>query len=104
MCDNKYLVGLASTLYFAGVLVGGAVFGLLADSYGRKLVLLVTLYSYIAISVGVYFTDSITSFIVLRTIVGFLVQVSIVSWWMVYIHRILCISCALKERDLSKEK
>ncbi len=33
--QRKYLVGLAQTLYFLGVVIGMLVFGILSDMYGR---------------------------------------------------------------------
>ena len=33
--SRKYLVGLAQTLYFLGVVIGMLVFGILSDMYGR---------------------------------------------------------------------
>ena len=35
MLKRKYLVGLAQTLYFLGVVIGMLVFGILSDIYGR---------------------------------------------------------------------
>ena len=76
VCDDKYLVSLATTIYFAGVMIGGGVFGQLGDIFGRKPVLLICLYGHIVFGVGVYFADSYELFVVLRFFVGFLVQVS----------------------------
>lgn len=77
MCDNKYLVSLATTIYFAGVMIGGGVFGQLGDVIGRKPVLLVCLYGHVVLGVGVHFANSYGLFVVLRFFVGFLIQVKI---------------------------
>ena len=39
MCGRDYLTSLAQTLYFVGMVLGVVTFGVLADIYGRKKVL-----------------------------------------------------------------
>ncbi|XP_066935819.1 solute carrier family 22 member 15-like [Clytia hemisphaerica] len=72
--QNKYLVSLATTIYFTGVMIGGAVFGQLGDKFGRKPITLICLYSHIALAVGVYFSQSFEAFTLLRFFVGAFVQ------------------------------
>ncbi|XP_066935821.1 organic cation/carnitine transporter 2-like isoform X1 [Clytia hemisphaerica] len=74
VCDQKYLVSLATTIYFTGVMIGGAVFGQLGDKFGRKPITLICLYSHIALAVGVYFSQSFEVFAALRFFVGFFLQ------------------------------
>lgn len=74
VCDEKYKVSAATTIYFAGVMIGGAIFGQLADKFGRKPVLLVCLYGHILLGVGVHFASSYDAFVAIRFFLGFLVQ------------------------------
>ena len=75
MCDKKYQIALTTTIYFTGVMLGGAVFGQLGDIFGRKPILLVCMYAQIALGVGVYFSNSYEMFTALRFFVGFFIQV-----------------------------
>ena len=75
MCDKKYLTALSTTIYFIGVMIGGAVFGQLGDIFGRKKILLVCLYSPIALGIGIYFSTSYEMFTALRFFIGFFIQV-----------------------------
>ncbi|KAM9847313.1 organic cation/carnitine transporter 2-like [Aulostomus maculatus] len=43
VCDNRWKKPLTSSLYFFGVLIGSFISGQLADSYGRKIVLVLTM-------------------------------------------------------------
>ena len=79
VCDDKDLVFTATTIYFVGVMVGGAVFGQVSDKIGRKPVVLICMYGHIVLGVGVYFAESYAAFVALRFFVGFLVQVSFCS-------------------------
>jgi len=74
VCDNKYLVNTATTIYFAGVMVGGILFGQLADKVGRKPILLFCMYGHILLSFLIYFVESYAAFVALRFFVGFLIQ------------------------------
>ena len=55
VCDRDYLTGLAQTFYFVGMVLGVITFGVLADYFGRKKVL-------VPIMLGVSLTGIITSF------------------------------------------
>ena len=77
MCDDKYLPNLATTIYFAGVMVGGLVCGHLADVTGRRTMMLVTLYTPVLLGVMVYLVQSITLFMLLRFTIGVMIQVTI---------------------------
>ena len=54
VCERDYLTGLAQTLYFVGMVLGVITFGVLADYFGRKKVL-------VPIMLGVSLTGIITS-------------------------------------------
>ncbi|GAB6033641.1 hypothetical protein CHUAL_013704 [Chamberlinius hualienensis] len=74
VCEREYLISLASVVYHGGVLFGGIVCGTLADKFGRKPVMLFTLYVQTAISIGFYFVQNFIVFVILRFIHGFLLQ------------------------------
>jgi putative MFS transporter len=58
-------------------MLGGVVFGILADKYGRKRVLILTLLCSGIVGVATFvLRTSYTAFIVLRFFLGFLMQVS----------------------------
>ena len=56
-------------------MIGGVIFGMISDRFGRKKVLLFTLYSHIMVAVAVAFIPNYTGFVILRFIIGFLMQV-----------------------------
>lgn len=74
VCEREYLVTLASVVYHGGVMFGGLVFGTLADKFGRKPLMLFTLYVQTAISIGIYFVQNFILFVILRFIHGLLLQ------------------------------
>ena len=78
VCSQAYLTSLATTIYFCGVMVGGLVFGHLADKFGRKPVMLVCLFLPVFVGLGTSFATSYWMFVSLRFIQGILMQVPIV--------------------------
>lgn len=74
VCESKYLSKLAATIYFCGVMVGGLLFGYLADKYGRKPVMLVTLYTPILIGLGTAFSNNYYLYVALRFFMGMFLQ------------------------------
>ena len=78
MCDDAYKSDLSTTIYFAGVMLGGVVFGFLADKYGRKRVVILALLCSGFVSVATFvLRTSFTAYIILRFFLGFLMQVSV---------------------------
>ena len=75
MCSYKSRASLATTIYFAGVMLGGLVFGDLADRLGRLPVLLLTIYTSVAVGVATAFSVDYIMFVVLRFVQGVLMQV-----------------------------
>ena len=73
MCDDAYKTSLATTIYFVGVMLGGLVFGTLSDRFGRKPILLLTMFTPALIGLLVFFIRDYIAFVVL----GFLLQVKI---------------------------
>ncbi|XP_060062784.1 organic cation transporter protein-like [Ylistrum balloti] len=74
VCDSSFLAKVATTVYFCGVMVGGLVFGILADKLGRKPVMLITLYVPILIGIGISFANSYHLFLILRFFQGAFMQ------------------------------
>ncbi|XP_067685225.1 organic cation transporter protein-like [Haliotis asinina] len=74
VCDNSYLRPLATTIYFCGVMVGGLLFGYLSDRFGRRPIMLVTLFVPVVLGIGIFFVPSYTWFVVLRFIEGVFLQ------------------------------
>ena len=77
MCDDAYKSDLATTVYFAGVMIGGVAFGILADKYGRKRVVIVTLFLSGIVGVVTFLLRTFSAYIVLRFFLGFFMQVSL---------------------------
>ncbi|KAK3775878.1 hypothetical protein RRG08_011442 [Elysia crispata] len=74
VCSAEYLTNLATTIYFTGVMVGGLVFGDLADRFGRRLSMLFTMYAALVISLASAFSVNYTMFVCLRFLLGILQQ------------------------------
>lgn len=101
VCDRRYLIALASTLYFVGertyslltstsyvatsiftigtlstgCAVGGPVFGWMADAFGRRISLVIANVLYTALNVGLVFSRDYISFVAVRFAIGFARQV-----------------------------
>ncbi|XP_064639070.1 solute carrier family 22 member 7-like [Lineus longissimus] len=71
VCKESWLPELATSIYFLGAAAGGLV-GLLADDFGRKLLMLICVLASIFLGVGVYFSHIYILFVLFRTIQGFL--------------------------------
>jgi MFS family permease len=76
VCDDAYKSDLATTIYFAGVMMGGVVFGILADKYGRKRIVISTLFFSGILGVVTFVLRTYVAYVVLRFFLGFLMQVS----------------------------
>ncbi|CAG5128413.1 unnamed protein product [Candidula unifasciata] len=74
VCERKYLASLANTIYFVGVMVGGLLFGDLADRFGRLPIMLFTLYSSVILGIVTAFSVTYTMFVTLRFVTGILMQ------------------------------
>ncbi|KAH9523285.1 hypothetical protein Btru_066295 [Bulinus truncatus] len=74
VCTDSALANLATTIYFAGVMVGGLLFGDLADRFGRLPIMLFTLYSSVVLGVIIAFSVNYVMFVVLRFVDGVLMQ------------------------------
>ncbi|KAL8562536.1 hypothetical protein ACOMHN_045801 [Nucella lapillus] len=74
VCEDQGLAGLATTVYFGGVMMGGLLFGFLSDLVGRRPIMLLTLYLPVAVGLGMAFTPSFHLFVLLRFLQGMLMQ------------------------------
>ncbi|CAH1795062.1 unnamed protein product [Owenia fusiformis] len=74
VCSEKYRVSLATSIYFAGVMLGGLAFGTISDRIGRKATGLICLYVPVLLGVMVFFVDNYILFVILRFFIGFFMQ------------------------------
>ena len=75
MCDESYKTSLATTIYFVGVTLGGAIFGTLSDKFGRRPIFIITLCSTPVIGVALFFAKNYIAFVMLRLGLGAFIQV-----------------------------
>ncbi|XP_050665032.1 organic cation transporter protein-like [Leptidea sinapis] len=71
VCDRDNLAATAQAIFFCGAIVGGLIFGWIADKYGRIPALVGTNMMGFAAGVGTAFCDSFVSFAICRFFVGF---------------------------------
>ncbi|KAL8609047.1 hypothetical protein ACOMHN_059860 [Nucella lapillus] len=74
VCDQAYLTHLAATVYYCGVMLGGFACGYLSDYFGRRPVILAGLAGGTVLGTALGFVQNFPVFLVLRFIVGFLMQ------------------------------
>ncbi|XP_042363083.1 solute carrier family 22 member 13 [Plectropomus leopardus] len=70
VCDRAGLNSLGSSIYMLGLLVGSVLFGAMADRYGRRLVLLLSIALQTVFGVAVAFAPNFPIYVILRFIVG----------------------------------
>ncbi|KAH3846054.1 hypothetical protein DPMN_088347 [Dreissena polymorpha] len=84
VCDNDYLVDLSTTIYMIGSALGAVLMTPLSDKFGRKKVLLGSLWAQGVVGVGVVFVQSYVAFVILRFAVAFLnMAIALIAYVMV---------------------
>ncbi|XP_060564193.1 organic cation transporter protein-like [Ruditapes philippinarum] len=74
VCGKAYLSSVATTIYFCGVMVGGVLFGHLADKFGRKPVMMISLIMPVVVGVATSYAPWYSVFVTLRFVQGVLMQ------------------------------
>ncbi|KAF7664681.1 hypothetical protein LDENG_00168470 [Lucifuga dentata] len=70
VCEDSSLNSLGSSIYMSGLLVGSVLFGAMADRYGRRFTLLLSLALQAVFGVAVAFAPSFPVYVILRFVVG----------------------------------
>ncbi|KAK7898614.1 hypothetical protein WMY93_019467 [Mugilogobius chulae] len=70
VCESAHLNSIGSSIYMFGLLIGSLVFGSLADRYGRRLILLLSIALQTVFGVAVAFAPNFIVYVMLRFVVG----------------------------------
>lgn len=70
VCDKRWMISIAQTIYMMGVFTGAVVLGGLADKYGRKAIFCWSALMQTVLGVGVAFIPTYIPFLVVRYVYG----------------------------------
>ncbi|XP_078124183.1 solute carrier family 22 member 6-B [Sander vitreus] len=70
VCNKAGLNSLSSSIYMFGLLVGSVLFGAMADRYGRRFILLLSIALQTGFGVAVAFAPNFSVYVILRFLVG----------------------------------
>ena len=73
VCERAHLLPVLSLAYLVGLLVGGLTLGWLADSLGRRPVMLACLYSQCLLAIATHWVTRVEVFLAIRAAQGLLV-------------------------------
>ncbi|XP_062409186.1 solute carrier family 22 member 7-like [Sardina pilchardus] len=80
VCDQRGMTKVTATIFFVGVMVGAAIFGILSDRYGRKRMLLFSYLLSICFAVASAFSVNFAMFAAMRFLTGVAISgISIIS-------------------------
>ncbi|XP_056017071.1 organic cation transporter protein-like [Ostrea edulis] len=70
VCDDKYKISLAKTIFFAGVLTGSFMFGMISDVFGRKKTLLIGILAELVTNLALAFSYNFVTYVIIRFCTG----------------------------------